>query len=88
MRLNHDGETTQSESLISLDEEKIKNVLEFKYLGVILSPEKPQRLIEHRIASATAKFHELRKILISEDTGSIYECFFTIKIMLQHSNLE
>ena len=29
----------------------------------MLSPEKPTRLIEHRIASATAKFHELRKIL-------------------------
>ena len=40
-----------------------KYVLEFKYLGVMLSPQKPTRLIEHRIASATAKFHELRKIL-------------------------
>ena len=63
MTLNHDEETIKSESLISLDEEKIKNVLEFKYLGVTLSPQKPTRLIEHRIASATAKFHELRKVL-------------------------
>ena len=29
----------------------------------MLSPEKPTRLIEHRIESATAKFHDLRKIL-------------------------
>ena len=36
MTLNHDEETIKSESLISLDEEKIKNVLEFKYLGHII----------------------------------------------------
>ena len=38
-------------------------MLEFKYLGVVLYPEKPTRLIEHRIALATARFYELRKIL-------------------------
>ena len=62
MTLNFDSEITNSESLIKLGNTEIKNVLEFKYLGVMLSPENPTRLIEHRIASATAKFHELKKV--------------------------
>ena len=63
MEMNCVESTTKSESLVSQDEDKIKKVLEFKYLGVMLSPKKPTRLIEYQVAFAIAKFHELRKVL-------------------------
>ena len=50
MTLNFDETTTNSESIMSLGADNIKNVLEFKYLGVMLCPDKPNRLIEHRVA--------------------------------------
>ena len=59
----NDGDLANKSCILSLDDDKVKSVLEFKYLWVMLSPEKPIRLIEHRIASATAKFFEMKKLL-------------------------
>lgn len=50
MAINYDEATGNSDSLVKLDYDKIKNVLDFKYFGVILTPGKPIRLIEHRIS--------------------------------------
>ena len=59
----NDGDLANKSSILSLDDDKIKNVLEFKYHWVMPSPVKPIRLIEHRITSATAKFYEMKKVL-------------------------
>ena len=40
------GDLANKSSILSLDKIKIKNALEFKYLGVMQSPEKAIRLIE------------------------------------------
>ena len=85
MTLNFDTETTNAESILSLGEDKIKNVLEFKYLGVMLSTEKPNRLIEHRIAAATSKFHELKKIfrnnrISAKNKGQYLKAFVRLRL--------
>ena len=58
LAMNCEPEVTNASSLIKLGADKIKNVLEFKYLGVLLSSTQPTKLIEHRIAAATQKYFE------------------------------
>ena len=60
MVVNGPEEDTTSESIITLGTSKIKNVQQFKYLGVQISPNSNIVMIQHRIASATAKFAELK----------------------------
>ena len=54
---------TNSESIITLGNQKIKNVKEFKYLGVKIAPNNPRAMVEHRIASASSKFAEMKDVL-------------------------
>lgn len=63
MMINFDHDITSSPSLLQLDTDKIKNTTEFKYLGVMMTANRPMRLIEHRIASACAKWHEMKRLL-------------------------
>lgn len=49
----NDGHLANKNSNLSLDDDKIKNVLEFKYVRVMLSP------------SATPKFYEMKKVQTS-----------------------
>ena len=60
MVVNEPEEDTTSESIITLGTSKIKNVEQFKYLGVQISPNNNIVVIQHRIASVTAKFAELK----------------------------
>ena len=41
----------------------IENVLNFTYLGHVITIDENNGFAEHRIASATSKFNELRKVL-------------------------
>ena len=61
-KTGNDDVTTQ-EFLIKLGDTVIKNSTKFKYLGVMVSSINPERMIEHRLSSAHAKFHEMKKVL-------------------------
>ena len=50
------------DSLFKLGDTAIANSTEFKYLGVMISNTDSNKMIEHRIASATGKFHEMKKV--------------------------
>ena len=54
--VNGPDHDTYSESLVTLGDTALKNVTEFKYLGVMVSSTEPSKLIEHRVASAISKF--------------------------------
>ena len=64
------------ESIVHVGDYKIKNVSEFCYLGILISSVNPSRIVEHRIASASAKFAELKHMLqdqrINLKTRSLY----------------
>ena len=63
MVFNGNNDVTTQESLMKLGHTVIKNSTEFKYLGVLVSSINPKRMIEHRLSSALAKFHEIKKVL-------------------------
>ena len=56
MVLNGDPDTAKAQSLIKLGDTDIKNVSEFKYLGVMLSTMNSERMIEDHFSSTIGKF--------------------------------
>ena len=76
MVVNGSPDETIQESIVHVGDYKIKNVSEFCYLGVLISSVNPSRVVEHRIASASAKFAELKHMLqdqrINLKTRSLY----------------
>ena len=68
MSFNVSEEIMKSKSLISLNNEPIENVRQFKYLGHVLSNEKntSSSFINHQIASAYSKWNELKSILLDK----------------------
>ena len=52
MVVNGNPIETQSQSLITLGDKKIKNVQTFKYLGAKISPKNNKVMIQHHIGSA------------------------------------
>ena len=58
--MNGTEDDTKSKSLITLGDKKIENVEEFKYLGVKIAPRNDNIMMQHRIATATSKFAEMK----------------------------
>ena len=56
-------ELAKKPSLFSIQGNDIENVLDFTYLGHVVTTDENQCFTEHRIASVTSKFNELRKVL-------------------------
>ena len=65
MVVNDEDDDTNSESIITLGNQMINNVKEFKYLGVMIAPGNPEAMIEHPIASTSSKFSEIKDVLIN-----------------------
>ena len=57
-------ELAKKSSLFNIQGYDIENVLDFTYLGHVVTNDENKCFTEHRIASATSKFNELRKVLI------------------------
>ena len=63
---NVDESVMSNKSLISLRGTNIENVRQFKYLGHLLSNEKTQNFLNHQIASAYAKWSEMKDIFLDQ----------------------
>ena len=63
MVVNGEDDDTNSELIITLGNQKIKNVKEFKYLGVMIALGDPEAMIKLRIASTSSKFSEIKDLL-------------------------
>ena len=59
----NNDELAKKSSLFSIQGNDIENVLNFTYLGHVITIDENNGFTEHRIASATSKFNELRKVL-------------------------
>ena len=59
----NNDELAKKSSLFSIQGNDIENVLNFTYLGHVITNDENNCFTEHRIASATSKFNELRKVL-------------------------
>ena len=59
----NNDELAKKSSLVSIQGNDIENVLNFTYLGHVITIDENNGFTEHRIASATSKFNELRKVL-------------------------
>ena len=68
MSFNVSKEIMQKETLISLKNEPIGNVRQFKYLGHVLSNEKSNTsaFLTHQISSAYAKWNEMKNVLLDK----------------------
>lgn len=62
MVVNGEESDTNYESIIMLGNIKIKNVKQFKYLGVQFAPRDNSTMIQHRIATASANFAEFKNM--------------------------
>ena len=67
MLFNFDEETTAKKSLFSINDEVIKNVRKFTYLGHKITntdvADYDTSSLDHRISLAKMKFQELKKVL-------------------------
>ena len=59
----NNDELAKKSSLFSIQGNDIENVLNFTYLGHVITIDENNGFTEHHIASATSKFNELRKVL-------------------------
>ena len=64
---NATEEITTATSLISMNNEEIENVTQFRYLGHMISNESANNFLKHQIAAAYSKWAEMKDILTDRD---------------------
>ena len=64
---NASEEISSAESLISMNNEKIENVSQFRYLGHVISNKCSNDFLKHQIAAAYTKWAEMKDVLTDRE---------------------